>query len=121
MWLLFAHRLCFVFAITIPFDIRDLKYDSLQLKTIPAIFGEKKAKYFAYASLGMYELLVIAQFIFGNKMETSALIALLLTSAVTALLLFKSSQEKGEYFFTFWVEGTSVLMYFLLMTSLFFF
>ena len=25
VWLLFAHRLCFVFAITIPFDIRDLK------------------------------------------------------------------------------------------------
>ena len=81
---MFVHRLCFVFAITIPFDIRDLKYDSLQLKTIPTIFGEEKARYIAYATLGIYELLIIVQFIFGEIMGVRALIALLCTSVATA-------------------------------------
>lgn len=119
--LLFVHRLCFVFAITIPFDIRDLKYDRLQLKTIPTVFGEEKARYISYAALGMYELLVIVQFIFWDIISFRALIALLCTSAVTAYLLIKSTSDQGEYHFAFWVEGTSVLMYLFLMTMLFFF
>ena len=50
--LLFISRFSFVLAITIPFDIRDLKYDDLSLKTIPQIFGEQKAKTIAlYFSL----------------------------------------------------------------------
>ena len=121
VWLLFVHRLCFVFAITIPFDIRDLKYDSLQLKTIPKVFGEEKARYIAYAALGIYELLVIIQFIFGEIMDVQDLIALLCTSAVTAYLLIKSTSDKGEYHFAFWIEGTSALMYLFLMTAHFIF
>tara|TARA_Y100001978_G_C23643893_1_gene409719 strand:- start:263 stop:1120 length:858 start_codon:yes stop_codon:yes gene_type:complete len=121
VWLLFLHRLCFVFAITIPFDIRDLKYDSLQLKTIPTVFGAEKARYIAYAALVMYELLVVAQFIFGDIIGVRALIALLCTSAATAYLLIKTTSDKGEYHFVFWIEGASALMNLFLMTALFFF
>ena len=121
VWLLFLHRLCFVFAITIPFDIRDLKYDSLQLKTIPIVFGAEKARYIAYAALVMYELLVVAQFIFGDIIGVRALIALLCTSAATAYLLIKTTSDKGEYHFAFWIEGASALMNLFLMTALFFF
>ena len=32
-------RFLFVFAICIPFDIRDVKYDNIKLKTIPIVFG----------------------------------------------------------------------------------
>ena len=120
VWLLFAQRICFVFAITIPFDIRDLKHDKFQLKTIPRVFGEEKARYIACASLAMYELLVIVQFNLGEMIGVYDLIALLCTSAVTAYLLIKSTSDKGEYHFAFWVEGTSVLMYLLLMTWHFF-
>ena len=121
VWLLFIQRLCFVFAIAIPFDIRDMKYDSLQMKTIPTVFGEEKARYIAYTALGMYELLVIVQFIFGDIIGIRALIALLCTSAATAYFLIKSTSDQGEYHFAFWVEGASALMYLFLMTWLFFF
>ena len=40
-------RFLFVFAITIPFDIRDLEYDAGKLRTIPLFFGEKKSKFLA--------------------------------------------------------------------------
>jgi 4-hydroxybenzoate polyprenyltransferase len=43
--LLFAERLSFIFALTIPFDIRDMKEDELAgLRTIPIAFGEKIAR-----------------------------------------------------------------------------
>ena len=41
-------RFCFVMAITIPFDIRDLKFDNKRIKTIPMVFGVKGAKQLAY-------------------------------------------------------------------------
>ena len=43
--LLFAERLIYIFAIAIPFDIRDMKNDELAgLRTIPLAFGEKTAR-----------------------------------------------------------------------------
>ena len=106
VWLLFFHRFCFVFAITIPFDIRDLKYDQLQLKTIPGLFGEEKARYIALAVLALYELLIIIQFVFGEIINLSALIALLGTSAVTAYLLIRSNSEKRRILFCFLGGGS---------------
>lgn len=121
VWLLFFHRLFFIFAITIPFDIRDLKYDSLKLKTIPLVLGEEKARYLALGALGLYELIVVVQFFLGGMMSVGALIALLCTSGATAFLLLRSTSEKGEYHFAFWVEGASVLMCLFLMAALFYF
>jgi hypothetical protein len=119
VWLLFLQRFFFVFAITIPFDIRDLKYDSTQLKTIPSILGEEKARYVAYGALAVYELLLISQFVFGEVLVWQTLIALLSVSAVTAFLLYKSTADRGEYYFAFWVEGASILMYLFLQIALF--
>jgi len=42
--LVFAERFTFIFALAIPFDIRDIKFDVLRhIKTIPIVFGEKSA------------------------------------------------------------------------------
>jgi len=42
--LVFAERFTFIFAIAIPFDIRDIQFDVLRhIKTIPIVFGEKSA------------------------------------------------------------------------------
>lgn len=121
VWFLFFHRFCFVFAITIPFDIRDLKYDQLQLKTIPGIFGEETARFIALVVLALYELLIILQFFFGDIINISALVALLCTSVVTAYLLIRSNSEKEEFYFAFWVEAASLLMFgFLMIAQLFF-
>ena len=64
--LLFISRFSFVLAITIPFDIRDLKYDDLSLKTIPQIYGEKKAKMIAVYCLAFFELISICHFFVGD-------------------------------------------------------
>ena len=40
-------RFLFVFAITIPFDIKDLKYDAQSLRTIPLFFGVSQSRFIA--------------------------------------------------------------------------
>ena len=110
--LLFVSRFSFVLAITIPFDIRDLKYDDLSLKTIPQIYGEQKAKMIALYCLAFFELISIFHFFVGD-FSWQLLLALILTSLLCGILIIKSSQEKNNFFFSFWVEGASVIMYLL--------
>ena len=43
--LLFVQFFLFVIVCTMPFEIRDLKYDSNDLKTIPQIYGINNSKY----------------------------------------------------------------------------
>ena len=114
--LLFISRFSFVLAITIPFDIRDLKYDDLSLKTIPQIFGEQKAKTIALYCLAFFELITIFHFFVGD-FSWQLLLALMLTSLLSGILIIKSSQEKNNLFFSFWVEGASIIMYLLLLLS----
>ena len=111
--LLFISRFSFVLAITIPFDIRDLKYDDLSLKTIPQIFGEQKAKMIALYCLAFFELISILHFFIGD-FSWQLLLALILTSLLSGILIIKSSQEKNNLYFSFWVEGASIIMYLLL-------
>tara|TARA_B100001057_G_scaffold487642_1_gene570687 strand:- start:928 stop:1797 length:870 start_codon:yes stop_codon:yes gene_type:complete len=111
--LLFISRFSFILAITIPFDIRDLKYDDLSLKTIPQIFGEQKAKMIALYCLANFELISIFHFLIGD-FSWQILLALMLTSLLSGILIIKSSQEKNNFFFSFWVEGASIIMYLLL-------
>ena len=98
--LLFISRFSFVLAITIPFDIRDLKYDDLSLKTIPQIFGEQKAKMIALYCLAFFELISILHFFVGD-FSWLLLLALMLTSLLSGILIIKSSQEKNNFFFLF--------------------
>lgn len=110
---LFLARFSFVIAITIPFDIRDLKHDHLSMKTIPQIYGEQKAKKIALLSLAVFESVSIIHYLTGG-FSLPILIALLMSSIFTAILVFKTSQEKNTFFFSFWVDGASVLMLLLL-------
>lgn len=113
VFLLMASRFFFVLSITIPFDIRDLKYDEQSMKTIPQLFGVEKSKWIALCSLALYELSSIAHFLFVD-FSVLLLIALLLTSLYVGVLIYKTNEEKNETFYTFWMEGSSLLMYFLL-------
>lgn len=88
--LVFLERFFFIFAIAIPFDIRDTSHDKITgIKTIPILFGKKKSLLICttaliisllialthYISLGMYFLLpgysisiLIAIVIINNKL-----------------------------------------------------
>nr|WP_294896042.1 hypothetical protein [uncultured Pedobacter sp.] len=108
-----AKRFLFLVAITIPFDIRDMFQDKIfELKTIPTIFGEKKAYLFCQVMLLMYMVLL---FFFRNRGFDADFLGLGLTSVLTGWLIFKSEWEKNEYYYFFYLDGTLVLQYVMVM------
>lgn len=110
--LLVAKRFLFICAITVPFDIRDLFQDKLyELKTIPVILGEKKAWIFCQALLAIY-LLLLVLFTQGINIDV---VGLTLTVLLTGWLIFKSNIKRNEYFYFFYLDGTMLLQYLILV------
>ncbi len=109
-------RFLFVFAISIPFDIRDLKFDDKKMKTIPIVFGERKAKLIGIMALFFCEIIAIVQTLYFD-MEFNNLIALICILFLSAILIIKSSQDKTAIYFSFWVESLSIYFYLFLILS----
>jgi 4-hydroxybenzoate polyprenyltransferase len=106
--ILIAKRFLFIFALTVPFDIRDLFEDNkLGVRTIPVIIGEKRAYLFCQFLLGGYILLL---FIYQKSFNTDFL-SLAFTAFLTGWLIFKSKWEKNEYYYFFYMDGVLILQF----------
>lgn len=104
--LLLAHRFIFITAITLPFDIRDLYQDkSHSLKTIPVLLGETKA-YFLCQVLLILSLLLGISFSLNYNAVAGAI---LLSTIISAWLIFRSKWEKNEYYYFFFLDGVLIL------------
>lgn len=109
--LLVAKRFLFICAITIPFDIRDLFQDKLyELKTIPVVFGEKKAWMLCLIMLLAYLILLI---LFTRTFSLDA-VGIALTILLTGWLIFRSNIRKNEYFYFLFLDGTMILQWLVL-------
>lgn len=116
--ILTAKRFLFIAAITIPFDIRDLFQDKkFDLKTIPTLFGERKAYLFCQFLLVCYTILLI---VFNNGFNAD-FIALTLTIILAGWLIFKSNWDKNEYYYFFYLDGTLILQFVMLTIFGYFF
>lgn len=101
----------FVIALTLPFEIRDLEYDELGLGTIPQKLGIQKTKW-----LGTGLLLIAATFaFFQNYMNDSDLLITLSIFGLSAIALWASKKDQGEYYAAYWVEGIPILWLVLLL------
>ena len=112
---MFLERTLFIFALTIPFDIRDIDVDTkTNVKTIPLSIGVQKAKY-----LGILALIVCIFIVFILKEQTiysfKNTIALLFTYTITAVVVGFSQKEKSDYYFYGLTDGM------MLLQSLFFY
>ena len=101
-YLMLISQFLFVFAITIPFDIRDVIKDDSKLKTIPQVFGVEKAK--AIGVLVVLFLILVSYF----KCEKLS-IDLLVVGLVTIIFLFCSSIKRNRFYASFWVESIPIL------------
>ena len=110
-------RFLFVFAITIPFDIRDLKYDAQNLRTIPLFFGVLKSQFIAVFALFFCGIIAVFQHL-SNTLVFADLLALISLYFVSSILILKSDEKKDEMYFSFWIESLSVLTYLFLVIVL---
>jgi len=109
-------RFSFIYAITIPFDIRDQLYDSEKIKSIPIIYGKTKAVLIGVVSLIVAILCSIIQSIYFD-MPYPYLIALITIFILSISVIKKSTEYKNPLFFSFCVESLSALHYLFLILS----
>ncbi len=104
----------FVFAITIPFDIRDLNVDDHnQVKTIPSRIGAKAAKKWSYVLL-LLSFLALNWNIYCHEipmMDTSGIwFGYLLSYGLTVLLVLYSHENQPDYYYTGYMDGLMILL-----------
>lgn len=112
--LIFAERFTFIFAIAIPFDIRDIKADVLAgMKTIPVTFGEKRALLIGNSS--MIISLMIASFHYLLQNMAFIFIAYFVSVGLT-LVFINSRKIKGYPLYYHGILDGSILLHGLLIS-----
>ncbi|MEX1000721.1 MAG: hypothetical protein WDZ35_01255 [Crocinitomicaceae bacterium] len=101
----------YIIGITIPFDIRDIKVDEAEKKTIPQLFGVPFAKIIACS------LIVFSYFIWAGNFEPDY--GLMIGMLLSVVLIGLSKPNRGELFFSFFIDGALIIvpvLYYLLNT-----
>lgn len=91
----------FVTALVLPFDIRDMKSDTVQ--TFPKLIGVQNTKYLAYILVFASTILSV----FYLKIQFS--LSFFLTSTFTFILIYYSENKRNDCYYSFWVESCSGL------------
>ncbi len=119
VYVLLIQRFLFVIAITIPFDIRDVDFDKEMLHTLPQTLGVKKARNIALVAILLFGITTVVQYAYAD-IHMYQFLALLLTTIITGILIYKSTPDRPSYFYTIFMEGTSILMLLLVVLAEFF-
>lgn len=108
-------RFCFMMAICIPFDIRDLEIDKADsVSTLPLLLSENTARWLAFGFMLLYIFLIVPEYIFG-MINLKVFIALLLSAVLNAMLVLMSNSKRNEYFYVAGIDGTMILQGVLVM------
>ncbi len=114
----FITRFIFLFAITLPFDIRDMEVDQQsQIKTIPVVFGKIKANNLALLLLLLFIVLYVLRYYFSHKPNNFLNIGYIASGFLAVLLVYWSRKRTGEYFIAFWIEGLMLFQFLLILVA----
>jgi len=97
----------FVTALVLPFDIRDMKSDTVQ--TFPKLIGVQNTKYIAYIFIFIACILAV----FHLKIQFA--VSFFLTSIFTYILVYFSKNSNKDSYYSFWVESCSGLPFLFLI------
>jgi 4-hydroxybenzoate polyprenyltransferase len=101
----------FVVAITIPFDIRDMKYDIEKgIKTLPLALGIKYTILLGVLLLLGFIAIASYEFLVFQSITMSLWMAEIITILLAAVLLLLSKKQQPELFYSLIIEGTSLLL-----------
>jgi hypothetical protein len=97
----------FVTALVLPFDIRDMKSDTVQ--TFPKLIGVQNTKYIAYIFIFIACILAV----FHLKIQFAA--SFFSASVFTYILVYFSKNSNKDSYYSFWVESCSGLPFLFLI------
>jgi len=113
VWVETAQRFLWVILLMIPFEIRDMKYDSIKLGTIPQKIGIKRTKQIALFLVIILFALEFFKDDFSAVQTGVLLFALILLSALIVL----STPKQNKYYSSLWVEGIPLLWLAIILIS----
>ncbi|MEI7486733.1 MAG: hypothetical protein WCJ72_04890 [Chryseobacterium sp.] len=97
----------FITALVLPFDIRDMKSDTV--KTFPLLIGVQNTKYIAYLLVFMSNILAI------YYLDYKYSLSFFLTSIITYILIYFAENKRSDAYFSFGVETCLVLPFLFLV------
>jgi hypothetical protein len=111
--LIFIERATFIFMITLPFDIRDLKVDKYNnVKTIPAVYGIPfTLKLIALSVVFLFFLTVVNYILLPATPLYFAAFGLSLSLTSTYVFIKISINKTDDYYFTGLLDGTMLLQF----------
>ena len=115
-YLIALERFLFIVAITIPFDIRDLRYDSDSMRTIPQLLGYSKAK-----DLAIFLLIICGgihayvEFFLGSEKPIILKTIGTLFFILVAVLVSRMRADSSDTYFTGLLDGTMLILGLILM------
>lgn len=116
-WMLLIEKFLYILAITIPFDIRDLPYDSKYQKTIPQLFGVNKSITISVILTFICLILTYANPAYGYP----AIIASTLAYLGTIVILISTNPERKELFYSGLIDGSIIIKVILVVCSVWLF
>ena len=103
--LLFIERAAFIFALTMPFDIRDMAWDSAtEVQTIPLSIGIGRAKYLAFAAL-IFSFSMSCVLCKMGIYSIGQLAAVGFSLVVSGGVVSFSNENRSDYFFYGLTDG----------------
>lgn len=113
---LFIGRIMFLMAITLPFDIRDIKIDQKEkVYTIPIWLGVKKTKWLVNILLMIFIVLSVFQWIYWKTYSIELLIALVISGSLSIFFIGKGKEFKNGIYNAFLIEGQMMIQLVLIL------
>jgi hypothetical protein len=119
LMILVLRRFLFIYAITIPFEIRDMererKFGNINL---PMLYGVKAMKIVGLIILLMFCILSAVHekyFSFDLTGRKTFFIPLMISAMAAGWLIVFASDKKTNWYFKFWTDGTMILQFLLLL------
>lgn len=103
--LTFFQRILIVVVLMFPFEIRDVPYDSLNLKTLPQQIGIKNTKILGEVIL----VLCLVLDFFKQTGHIAYLISITCFAIILGGMLIASKPHQKRYFSSFWVESLPIV------------
>lgn len=104
VWISVAHYL-YVLAVTIPFDIRDLKYDNPSQKTIPQVIGVEASRILSLFLLVVFSvmMLYIDPRLWANAMFYTAVL-------IQMLLVLLMNEDRPDTYCAGYIDGAIAIL-----------
>ena len=106
-------RFFFLLSLAVVFNIRDIEIDrKSSVNTLPVIFGERATKILCMIFLLFFSVLIIF-----SDYNLKIQIGFLVSSLVTAIMIFNASESRSEYFYSLWMDGMIIFQFLLIWVA----